>query len=354
MRIGSLFSGYGGLDQGVQAVLGGTVAWHSEVDKGACKVLAHRYPDVPNLGDITTVDWSAVEPVDVLTGGYPCQPFSHAGRRKGEADERHLWPYVREAVRCLRPRLTVLENVAGHRSMGFDRVLGDLAEDGLHVRWASVRASDVGAPHRRERLFIVVAANPADLGHERAGRARRRWPGPADGSLLPTPTAQDAAGSGGSTASDVTLVDAVVRTRMGTRPNERLLPTPTTGDGEGGGVKTGVTSESMLKSTGDGGTSRLRDTAGLPSDQWGQYADAIARWEHLTRPAPAPTMLSSKGTPQLSPAFSEWMLGLPAGWVTDVPGITRNEALKVLGNGVVWQQCEAALRYLLDVEAGAA
>jgi site-specific DNA-cytosine methylase len=74
--IGSLFSGYGGLERGVQAVLGGTVAWHSEIDPGACKILAHRYPDVPNLGDITAVDWSAVEPVDVLTGGFPCQDVS--------------------------------------------------------------------------------------------------------------------------------------------------------------------------------------------------------------------------------------------------------------------------------------
>jgi DNA (cytosine-5)-methyltransferase 1 len=83
--------------------------------------------------------------------------------------------------------------------------------------------------------------------------------------------------------------------------------------------------------------------------RWGDYADAIARWEHITRPAPEPTMLSRKGTPQLSPAFSEWMMGLPAGWVTDAPGITRNEALRALGNGVVPQQAAAAVAFLLDV-----
>jgi DNA (cytosine-5)-methyltransferase 1 len=82
--------------------------------------------------------------------------------------------------------------------------------------------------------------------------------------------------------------------------------------------------------------------------RWGDYAAAIARWEHvLGRPAPAPTQTSAKGNPQLSPAFVEWLMGLPAGWVTDVPGITRNEALKALGNGVVWQQAEAAIRFLL-------
>ncbi|WP_141695370.1 DNA cytosine methyltransferase, partial [Klebsiella pneumoniae] len=88
--------------------------------------------------------------------GSPCQPFSHAGQRKGTNDERHIWPYVREAIRRVRPRYTVLENVAGHRSLGFDRVLGDLAEDGLHVRWTSIRASDIGAPHQRERVFLFV------------------------------------------------------------------------------------------------------------------------------------------------------------------------------------------------------
>src|SRR3954464_8128805 len=124
MRIGSLCSGYGGLELGVQAVYGGTTAWVSDIDKGACKILAHRFPGVPNIGDMTAVDWAAVEPIDVLTAGYPCQPFSHAGNRKGTNDVRHLWPVVREAVRGLRPRLTVLENVAGHRSLGFDRVLG--------------------------------------------------------------------------------------------------------------------------------------------------------------------------------------------------------------------------------------
>ena len=86
---------------------------------------------------------------------------------------------------------------------------------------------------------------------------------------------------------------------------------------------------------------------------WGQYAAAIHRWEQLTRPAPAPTETGPKGNPRLSARFSEFLMGLPAGWVTDVPGITRNEALKALGNGVVPQQCAAALRFLLGGTAPA-
>lgn len=118
LTTGSLFSGYAGLDMAVNAYFGSRTAWFVEYDSAPSKILTHHWPDVPNHGDITTIDWAQVEPVDILTGGYPCQPFSAAGRRKGEDDERHLWPYVREAIRHLRPRYTLLENVAGHRSSG--------------------------------------------------------------------------------------------------------------------------------------------------------------------------------------------------------------------------------------------
>ena len=158
-RIGSLFSGYGGLDLGVQAVLGGSVAWHVEYDEAPSRILAHHWPEVPNYGDVTSVDWATVSPIDILTGGYPCQPFSSAGHRKGTNDERHLWPHVCEAIRHLRPRLAFMENVAGHRSLGFDSVLGDLAAIGYDAFWTSLRASDVDAVHGRERVFI--AAYPA-------------------------------------------------------------------------------------------------------------------------------------------------------------------------------------------------
>lgn len=189
LTTGCLFSGYAGLSMAVNAYFGSRTAWFSEYDAAPSKILAHHWPDIPNHGDITTIDWSQVEPVDILTGGYPCQPFSAAGRRQGTNDERHLWPYVREAIRHLRPRYTLLENVAGHRSLGFDRVLGDLAEDGLHAQWCSVRASDVGACHRRERLFIL--ATPADA--ERGGwdgRARNTFGQPVGRTTSASDTAE--------------------------------------------------------------------------------------------------------------------------------------------------------------------
>ncbi len=169
LTVGSLFSGIGGLDLGLERA-GMTVRWQSEIDAYACRVLAKHWPDVPNLGDITTIDWSAVERVDLICGGYPCQPFSLAGARAGAEDPRHLWPHFADALRHLRPRYALLENVPGHLSLGFGRVLGDLAELGYDAEWQCVPAAAVGAPHLRWRVFVVAdagGAGPQGVGGER-------------------------------------------------------------------------------------------------------------------------------------------------------------------------------------------
>lgn len=158
LTVGSLFSGIGGLDLGLERA-GMAVRWQSEIDPYACRVLAKHWPGVPNLGDITKIDWSTVERVDVICGGYPCQPFSLAGVRRGEDDPRHLWPHFARAIRVLRPRYALLENVPGHLSLGFGRVLGDLAELGFDAEWDCIPAAAVGAPHLRYRLFVVAHAN---------------------------------------------------------------------------------------------------------------------------------------------------------------------------------------------------
>lgn len=115
MRIGSLFSGFGGLDLAVEAVTGATPAWFCEFDPAPSKVLAHHWPDVPNHKDVTRIDWAEVEPVDILTGGSPCQDLSHAGKRAGmtEGTRSNLWVNMREAINHLRPQLVVWENVLG-------------------------------------------------------------------------------------------------------------------------------------------------------------------------------------------------------------------------------------------------
>ena len=409
MRVGSLFSGYGGLDMAVERYFGATTAWHVEFDKHPSTVLAQRWPGVPNYGDVTAVDWSAVEPVDILTGGFPCQDVSHAGLRRGikPGTRSGLWEHFAYAIQTLRPRLVVIENVSGLLSAdahcdvepcpwclgdepdGHMRALGavlsDLAEIGFDAEWGVLPASAVGAPHRRDRVFVVAA----DAARERidgAGGSRpRRWAEPTDSgdepvTLLPTPSATDGSGamkpedraqSGagyrpalrdvpyllptpavndmgrGKTVEDWDAWTAAMQQRHGNGNGhgksleieaQRLLPTPSAADGMGG----------HLNRSGDRKHEKL--LPGIAKDMhadFGPYTAAIARWEAvLGRPAPSPTEPGKDGRPRLSPRFVEWMQGLPDGWVCDT-GIPRNAQLKALGNGVVPQQAALALSMLL-------
>ena len=158
LTVGSLFSGIGGFDLGLERA-GMKVIWQSEIDPFACKVLKKHWPDVPNLGDINKIDWTNIERPDVICGGYPCQPFSTAGKRGGATDPRHLWPAMFNAICLLRPRYALMENVRGHLSMGFGDVLADLASVGFNAEWQVIPAAAVGAPHKRDRVFIVAYAN---------------------------------------------------------------------------------------------------------------------------------------------------------------------------------------------------
>ena len=258
MRLGSLCTGYGGLDMGVAAHYATTPAWCSDNDPDCARVLDARLPGVPNLGDLTTVDWGQVEPVDIVSAGFPCQPVSLAGnrRRAGMDDERWIWDEIRVAVGILRPRIVVLENVAAVTLIGGARVVGDLATLGFDCRWGVVQASDAGAPHRRARWFCV-APHPDIEGPQ--------------------------------------------------------------GHGEDG----------------------LPEAGGQVDPAWGDYGAAIQRWEWVIgRAAPAPVT-----DDKLSSRFVEWMMGLPAGWVTDI-GLSRAQELKILGNGVVPAQAKLALELL--------
>lgn len=171
MKVGSLCTGYGGLEMGLKEVFpSARLAWVADNDKAASTLLAARYPGVPNLGDVKAIDWTKVEKVDLLAAGIPCQPYSLAGKQKGSDDERDLVPAFIEAVRTLQPQVVILENVSGFKKRGLPRVLGALGELGYVARWHSVRASEAGAPHRRERLFCLAVA--ADYGRERPWQAR--------------------------------------------------------------------------------------------------------------------------------------------------------------------------------------
>jgi DNA (cytosine-5)-methyltransferase 1 len=160
LTVGSLFSGIGGLDLGLERA-GMNVIWQSEIDPYACRVLKKHWPEVPNYGDIKQINWGDVVQPDVVCGGYPCQPFSTAGKRQGENDPRHLWPWVREAISQLRPQYAILENVRGHLTMGGTTVIGELAAIGYDCEWRVVSAASVGANHRRDRIIIVAYPNNA-------------------------------------------------------------------------------------------------------------------------------------------------------------------------------------------------
>jgi DNA (cytosine-5)-methyltransferase 1 len=171
---GSLFAGIGGIDLGLERA-GWTGRWQVEWDPFCQHVLAHHWPDVPRYGDITAVDWATVEPVDLIAGGFPCQPFSVAGKQQRLNDERWLWPEFARAIRELRPRVVLVENVPGLLvGGGMGAVLGGLAELGYDAEWDSVPAAAVGAPHLRYRVWITAYAN----GQSQSGLTVDAGPGP--------------------------------------------------------------------------------------------------------------------------------------------------------------------------------
>lgn len=369
-RAGSLFTGVLGLDMAATAVFGTELAWACDNDSAAAKVIEHRAPDVPNLGDITAVDWDQVEPVDLLTAGWPCQPWSTAGQRKGVEDERALWPEVAHAVRALRPRVIALENVVGVIGLGeLARVADTLAALGYQFAWTVLGADEVGACHRRNRVFILgmlpsvargVTPNPAGDGRE---QGRPESAGIIGGS--------DAALGGGATLADAT----------GARRTQHIARAGAESGGAGevqpGGLdrapadpdrvgleRSGRARDRWNGSADSGDLAPDADGAGLEGREpaagrnlpagggvvdWGIYTAAVRRWERVIgRAAPVPRVVGPRGGLKLNGALSEWMQGFPAGWITDVPGVSMNDALKLAGNSVNPYQAVAALRWLAD------
>lgn len=265
--IGSLFTGYGGLDMGVAMAVDpdARVAWTSDVEPGPCKLAEVRWPDTPNLGDITQINWADVEPVDIICGGSPCQDLSLAGKRAGMATGTRsgLWESMAAAIETIRPRLVVWENVLGALSArayspvesepwmlgtrtnepalrAAGRVAGDLASIGYSTAWRVVRASDAGAPHQRARFFLIgyPDGQPWDMRRlttprqTQSGRPQREPTGPSLDALMPTPTASDHKagrhqdGTGHSLTQAVQLLPTPVAQPSGNSPSEHLRKKP--------------------------------------------------------------------------------------------------------------------------------
>lgn len=157
---GSLFAGIGGLDLGLERA-GWECCWQVESDEWCRRVLGKHWPDVVRYGDIREVD--SLPPVDLICGGFPCQPISRAGKGLVQADQRWLWPEFHRIIRLVRPRFVLVENVQALLGRGFGDVLGDLAASGYDAEWDCLPAAAFGAPHLRDRVFLVAHASSPRL-----------------------------------------------------------------------------------------------------------------------------------------------------------------------------------------------
>lgn len=343
LRVGSLFSGYGGLDLAVEEVFGARTTWFSEINEPVARVFSHHWPDAPNLGDITTIDWSTVPPVDILCGGFPCQDVSTVGKMAGlkPGTRSGLWAHMAAAIEALQPEWVVIENVRGLLSAPAIRanlegdddeqrnprdatprgvepdpwdlgegaprplraagaVLGDLADLRYDAQWIGLPASAIGAPHPRYRVFII--AHRALPHPTRVGRLPRR--------------------------GDLAAGESTPRHDRTESPDHRPR----------------FTRAERLPA--DRGTREPVEPDRAALRRWGRYAEAVIRWEQNTgRPAPAPALLNDVSGPRPAPVFVEWLMGLPTGWVTDERyGLTLSQQLTALGNGVLPQQATLAIQ----------
>jgi DNA (cytosine-5)-methyltransferase 1 len=349
----------------VRTVFGGELAWWADNDPGPTAVMRRHAPAAPNLGDVRAVAWDTVPPVTILTAGYPCQPFSEAGKRLGADDPRHIWPDIARGIGALRPPVVVLENVPGHIRRGLDAVLGDLAALGYDATWTTVRACDVGAPHRRERLF-VLAADTVRAEHQGGQPTQRRRPQPPGGRGAAAADAEHPQRAGAAHARRRRPESSDGGGAAADAPGDRRdqgRPEPT---GIVGGSHAAVGGLASAADAVRGGRGRDQGDTGRSTVQrvaadrdrarrlgrWGEYAPAVGQWEAiLGRPVPDPTIISARGCKVLAPALVEWMMGLDDGHVTATPGLSRNQMLRLLGNGVVPQQAEHALRVLCALAA---
>lgn len=297
MKIGSLFTGIGGLELGVFdtvasiAPCDNNIKWIAETDGNALKILEHStiFHGVPNLGDVTKIDWNTVPDVDCITGGTPCQDFSHLGTRKGLEGEKGslLYTFI-EAVKAKMPEYVLWENAPGALTKGaYDVLLDMLNEADYSTSSVIIPASRLGMPHKRSRLFVFA---------ERTER-------------LATPF-------------NAQLVEVRPDTRL------RCLPTP---------------NRSRMDGRKNPGYSKRPSFYDLK--QWSEdevrssYGAAIERWEQ-TLGREAPPLAKPKGT--LNVEFVEWMMGFPKGWVTDADDVSRTAKLAALGNACTPQQASEA------------
>jgi len=362
----ALFAGGGGLELGLSLAIGThykTVAY-VERECTSAAVLATNMErkwlhPAPIWDDVTTFTGDVVSPlvdnIDIVTAGFPCQPWSAAGNRKGIKDDRWLWPIIFRLVREIRPRSIFLENVPGLLHGGIEHVLGDLASVGFDAEWASVRASDVGAPHRRERVFIL-----ADSRHKRpkpkTGKSSNRYEFRSEnGQYIERPSPR-------ATSDRTTLGDtndsgnSALRHGVngnGAQDEQRWNEQPQHEFG-GFGKNMGYTGSKRLEGSHDhrklprGLQPCTSERCGNVDDphrqglqRWGRYSERGDEWSAWP-PSPSDSDAWERIDQRLYPAVESEVRGVANGMAG---GLARSDQLRILGNGVVPQQ--AALAYTL-------
>jgi DNA (cytosine-5)-methyltransferase 1 len=163
LKVGSLFAGIGGFDLGLERTGGFETAWFCEIEKYPTKILNQRWPGVPVYPDITKLKGEEVEPIDILTGGFPCQDISAAGRGEGiQGSRSSLWFEFARLIGELRPRYVIAENSPLLKTRGLNTVLGSLAEIGYDAEWDCIPARAFGAPHERDRIWVIAYPSDTD------------------------------------------------------------------------------------------------------------------------------------------------------------------------------------------------
>ena len=314
MKVLDLFSGIGGFSIGLEKAGFETVAF-CEIEPYCRGVLEHHWPDTPIYGDVKQLTGEQLKAdgivPDVIVGGYPCQPFSVAGRQRGEKDPRHLWPEVHRLIRELRPRWVICENVSGHIKLGLDEVLATLEAEGYTVWPFVIPACSVDAPHKRDRVWIVGnAQHDGSLAAPLRGEPEEASRGSSQGQEQ---TQQSARAGGRKDNGNV----ADTNNRQRDRENQEVF--------------------SGRHATADGSQDVAYTSSQRPQ---GSCAEPVYGVRHLSRQSEGSSTDFKDGWP-VEPNVGRVANGVPA----------RTHRIKALGNAVVPQIPEAIGRTIMRMEA---
>ena len=356
MRVGSLFAGIGGFDLGLSWA-GYDIVWQVELNEWCRKVLAKHWPDATRFADIRDCGLHNLEPVDVICGGFPCTDISLAGKQAGlNGEQSSLWWEMRRIVGELRPRYVIVENVPNLLIRGFDRVLGSLSEIGYDAEWDVISAHDVGAPHLRQRLWIVAYPCGSKSGveeHSGSGQGRQSTDA-LPSTLLPcgnrTP-GRTGTGTGGAVAYPTgARGEAWDGDGLGTDHRSRRHQGVAAGQGgEGGAAAVEDTTRKQLEERIDNGGEDKRRPHGQPTRSGTPVAHAIGpRLEGHPRHGAVGNecgRVASGPDGSVAPeGLCERTAGYHPGWVVEpdvgrvANGVSKRvDRLRGLGNAIVPQ-----------------